>query len=189
MAAEKGSVIFGSHPLQHHSLECVGGLYHPRLGGVALHMLHFGIIGKCSYHAVAHHHRARLIRACGVQVPYLDMAAETYYFIPYLALEPNDYRHGNNHHRQSDGNADHGDQHSRTGNLFARLTGTINTEGYETRKVHKKIKSIPYGPDMLPMPSEAQRGHESSLPFSTRMRYALHCGRTPEWCRNRMQEP
>lgn len=51
-------------------------------------MLHFGIIGKRSHHAVAHHHWARLIRACSIQVAYLDMGTETYDFILTSLLKP-----------------------------------------------------------------------------------------------------
>ena len=61
MAVEEGAIILLPHTFQHHSLKGIGGLYHPRLGGVALYMLHFGIIGKRSHHAVAHHHRTRLV--------------------------------------------------------------------------------------------------------------------------------
>ena len=133
MAVEKGAVILLPHTFQHHSLKGIGGLYHPRLGGVALYMLHFGIIGKRSHHAVAHHHRARLIRACSIQVAYLDMGTETHDFIPYLALEADNDGHGNNHHRQSEGNAHHGDKDSRTGNLLARLRVAINAQRYKAR--------------------------------------------------------
>ena len=77
--------------------------------------------------------QARLIRACSIQVAYLDMGTETHDFIPYLALEANNDGHGNNHHRQSEGNTHHGNKDSRTGNLLARLRVAINAQRYKAR--------------------------------------------------------
>ena len=132
MATEERTAVLRPYALQHHPLKGVGRLYHPRLGGIALHMFHVGIICEGGNHAVRHSYGAGFKRTRRVRIAYLDMRAETDYLIAHLALETDYHRHSDNHHRQSDSDTDSRYQHGRTGNLLSGIRTAVNTQRYET---------------------------------------------------------
>ena len=132
VTAEEGTAILRPYTFQYHALKGIGRLYHTRLGGIALHMFHVGIICEGGNHAVRHSYGAGFKRTRRVRIAYLDMRAETDYLIAYLALETDYHRHGNNHHRQPDSNTDSCYQHGRTGNLLSDIGTAVNTQRYET---------------------------------------------------------
>ena len=132
MTAEEGTAILRPYTFQYHAQKGIGRLYHTRLGGIALHVFHTGIIRKSGKHTVRHGYGAGFKRTRRIRIANLDMRAETDYLIAYLALETDYHRHGNNHHRQPDSNTDSCYQHGRTGNLLSDIGTAVNTQRYET---------------------------------------------------------
>ena len=99
-------------------------------------MFHFRTGGKSDHHTVIHHNRMSFVGPYRIKITDLDMGAEADHFITYLTLKTNHYGYGNDHHRQADSNANHGNQDSRTGNLFPPVRITINPTGKKIGKPH-----------------------------------------------------
>ena len=55
------------------------------------------------------------------------MRTETCNLVAHLFLKSDNDRHSYNHHRQSDGNANHSNEYRRPRNLFAGVIVTIDT--------------------------------------------------------------
>ena len=138
VTVEKGRVELRSHSFQHHALKVFCRLYHSRLCGETLHMLHLRIGGQAGEQTVVHHHRTRLVGTCRIGIRKLDVRTESGHLATHLTLETHYDRHRDDHHCQPDSNAYAGYEHCRTGYLLLRLAGAIDAAGYETGKIHKE---------------------------------------------------
>ena len=72
----------------------------------------------------------------GKHVLHLDMTAEAHHLVADGMLESKNNAYGNNHHSQPDGNTNSGDSDGRTAHLTFIALITIDTLGYEKRKIH-----------------------------------------------------
>ena len=141
MITEKGGIKLRADSLEHHPLKSIVRLNHSRLRGVPLHMLYLGKGRKCDHHTVIHHNRVGLVRTYRIEITDLDMRTESDYFIAYFTLESNHNGYGNDHHRQTNGNTNHGNHNGRTGNLFSTIRITINPTSKKIRKPQFPLRS------------------------------------------------
>ena len=105
MLAEECPVVFLPHSLQHHAEEIVVRHNHPRLGGIALHMLHPFRSPKVVHQAIAHHHGDGFVRLECIEVSNGHVGTQAHHLVAYLVLEAHDHRHRYNHHGQADSDA------------------------------------------------------------------------------------
>lgn len=103
---------------QHHSLKAVVCHNHPRLGGIALHVLYSVQCFQQMEQAVVGNDGNRLIRLLGVEVSYYDIGPQAYHLVAYLMFEADHHRYRHNHDGQPDGYAQHSNADGRLGHLF-----------------------------------------------------------------------
>ena len=99
-------------------------------------MLHTGYLFVAPHDAVVDAERVGLGAEESKYVLHLDMAAESYHLIADGVLEAKHDAHGDDHHRQTDGDSDGSNTNGRTTHLSLVALITVDSLSYEKREIH-----------------------------------------------------
>ena len=133
---EEGGIVVGTYALEHDAQEVLVGLEYALLHGIALYVGHSGDVADDAHHGVVHLDGILFLVLQRHEVGHLDVGAEADDLVLDGMLEAEDYTHGDNHDRQTNGHTGYGYTHGRLGDLLSVAGIAVYLAGYVEWEIH-----------------------------------------------------